>query len=81
MILALRVIRDGRPLGELARGGTFGELSLLDGSPRAATVEAVTDARLLRIPRGEFEALLDESPELARGLIRMLLGHLRAPGR
>ena len=74
----LRVVRDGKAVGELGRGGTFGEMALLDGAPRAATVEAVTDAELLRVPRGEFEALLDESPELARGVIRTLLGHIRA---
>lgn len=76
----LRVVRDGVTLSELVRGGTFGEMALLDGAPRAATVEAVTDAELLRVPRGEFEALLDESPEIARGVIRTLLGYLRSGG-
>jgi CRP-like cAMP-binding protein len=52
-------------------------MALLDGAPRAATVEATTDAEVLRVPRSEFEALLDESPELSRGVIRMLLGYLR----
>ena len=42
-----------------------------------ATVVASTEAQLLRIPRQEFEALLDESPELARGVIRTLIKHLR----
>jgi CRP-like cAMP-binding protein len=72
-------IRKGATkLHEIARGGIFGELSLLDGAPRAASVKAESDGRLLRIPRAEFEALLDESPELSRGVIRTLLGHLRA---
>jgi CRP-like cAMP-binding protein len=43
-------------------------------------VVTLVDGQLLRIPRAEFEALLDESPELARGVIRTLLGHLRARG-
>jgi hypothetical protein len=73
----LRVIKDGKALREIQRGAVFGEVALLDGAPRAATVEAVTDAELLRVPRSEFEALLDESPEIARAVIRMLLGYLR----
>jgi CRP-like cAMP-binding protein len=75
---SLAVMRDGAKLRELGRGAAFGELALLDGAPRSATIEAVTDAELLRIPRDEFEALLDESPELARGVIRTLIGHLRS---
>lgn len=61
-------------------GAVFGELALLDGAPRMASVRCVEPGHLLRIPRAEFEALLDESPEIARGVIRTLLGHLRAKG-
>lgn len=75
---SFRVLRDGAAVRELDRGAVFGEVALLDGAPRAATVEAVSEGKVLRIPRAEFEALLDESPELARGVIRTLLGHLRA---
>ena len=82
---ALFVVMDGRfeikkgekTLRSIERGAVFGELALLDGAPRAATIVASDDGTLLRIPREQFEALLDESPELARGVIRTLLGHLR----
>jgi CRP-like cAMP-binding protein len=82
---ALFVVVDGRfevkkadrVLHTIEKGAVFGELALLDGAPRAATVVASSGGKLLRIPRAEFEALLDESPELARGVIRTLLGHLR----
>ncbi|APR83092.1 cAMP protein kinase regulatory chain [Minicystis rosea] len=73
----LRVQKDDKVLSEISRGAVFGEMALLDGAPRAATVEAVTDAELLRVPRSEFEALLDESPEIARAVIRLLLGYVR----
>lgn len=77
------IVKSGGAKGEsvlrsLSAGEVFGELALLDGSPRAATVRASTDGAVLRIPRAEFEALLDQSPELARGVIRTLIGHLRA---
>jgi hypothetical protein len=77
---ALHVLRDGARVRDLGPGAVFGEMALLDGAPRAATVAAAVAAQVLRIPRAEFEALLDESPELARGVIRTLLGHLRASG-
>lgn len=72
------VIKDGEPIGELGRGKAFGELGVLDGAPRAATIRAKEASRLLRIPRVELEGLLDESPELAKGIIRTLLGYVRS---
>lgn len=71
------VVKDGEVVSTLAAGQAFGELSVLDGEPRAATVRAKTAAELLRIPRREFEALLDESPELAKGVIKALLAYVR----
>jgi hypothetical protein len=73
----LEVKQDGRKLKEVTRGAVFGEMALLDGGPRSASVEAATRARVLRIPRAEFDVLLDEYPEIARGIIRTLLAHLR----
>jgi CRP-like cAMP-binding protein len=73
----LRVTKGEVLLREIGPGAVFGEMALLDGAPRAATVEAVTAAKLLQVPRAEFESLLDESPEIARAVIRMLLGYVR----
>lgn len=73
----VHAVKGTAKLREMTAGDAFGELALLDGAPRAATVVASTEAQLLRIPRQEFEALLDESPELARGVIRTLIKHLR----
>lgn len=76
----LAVEKDGKEVGALDKGKTFGELGVLDGEPRAATVAARSGCKLLRIPRSELEALLDESPELAKGIIRTLLGYVRGGG-
>jgi CRP-like cAMP-binding protein len=73
----VQAVKGSAKLRAMGPGEVFGELALLDGAPRAATVVAETEAQLLRIPRAEFEALLDESPELARGVIRTLIQHLR----
>jgi hypothetical protein len=74
---SLEVERGGAVVRALEPGETFGELALLDGAPRAATVRAATHSRCLCIPKAEFDALLDQCPELARGVIRTLVAHLR----
>ena len=71
------ILKDGAVVSTIGEGEAFGELSVLDGEPRGATVRAKTQAELLRIARSEFEALLDESPELAKGVIKALLVYVR----
>jgi CRP-like cAMP-binding protein len=56
----------------------IGEMALLDGLPRSAGAAALTDARLIFIPREPFMSLLDSSPRLARQIILMLCERLRA---
>ena len=55
----------------------FGEMSLLDGGPRSATVRADTDMRLLVILRRNFAALLTEVPDLTRNILMVLCGRVR----
>jgi signal transduction histidine kinase len=50
----------------------FGELSLLTRAPRSATVTAVADVIVWRLPGEVFDHLLDRHPELAHALIQML---------
>ena len=52
----------GLVLREVGRGDALGELALLDGSPRAASVRAARASDLLAIGRAEFEELLRGSP-------------------
>ena len=47
----------------------FGELSLIDARPRAATVKAMGPVRCARIGREDFRALLIDEPSLAAGLL------------
>jgi len=55
----------------------FGEMSLLDGEPRSATVTATTDVRLLVVDRLHFWRLLDETPELMRRILMVLSRRVR----
>ena len=70
---------DGREtiLSFLERGDFFGEMSLIDGEPRSASVRTVTDATLLVIHRESFLSLLRKSPEIAMALMSELCKRLR----
>jgi signal transduction histidine kinase len=58
-------------------GEIFGEMSLLENTPRMATVRAVTDSTLLRISQGAFEQLLMRSPQAAQAVLRTVTTRLR----
>jgi CRP/FNR family transcriptional regulator, cyclic AMP receptor protein len=58
-------------------GEFFGEMSLLDGGPRSATVVADTPGRLLVISRGHFAVLLKDVPGLTETLLVTLSRRVR----
>ena len=66
----------GREVAQVGAGELVGELGLLDGGPRAATITASTDMDLYVIEPGAFDALLDES-SIAKALVRSLAKRLR----
>lgn len=55
-------------IGELNKGGFFGEFALLEDQPRNATVEAVVASQLLCLRRAAVQPMLAEQPELAARL-------------
>jgi CRP-like cAMP-binding protein len=59
-------------------GSYFGELAILDGAPRSATVVAATDVKVAVLGIRMFRTLLREFPELAEQLLVGLAGELRA---
>jgi CRP/FNR family cyclic AMP-dependent transcriptional regulator len=78
----LRVTRehpDGRAitLATLGPGDFFGELAMLDGQARSASVETLSDAQLLALPAADFRRLLAERPEISVKLIGALTRRLR----
>ncbi|HEY3612163.1 MAG TPA: cyclic nucleotide-binding domain-containing protein [Gaiellales bacterium] len=82
---AFYVVLDGEaavdvPSGPipLAAGTFFGEMAIIDGAPRSATVTAVSDMVLLVIARDRFLALLESEPTVALALLTTLAGRLRA---
>lgn len=78
----LAVIREhagGREevLGQKGRGDSLGELSVLTGSPRSATIRAVRDSVLARLSHERAELLLRKYPETIVAVTRMLAGWLK----
>jgi CRP/FNR family cyclic AMP-dependent transcriptional regulator len=70
---------DGRAitLATLGPGDIFGELAMLDGEVRSASVEALIDGELLALPASEVRALLARHPEITVKLIAALVRRLR----
>ena len=63
--------------GPLRPGAFFGEMSLLDGGPRSATIIAETPVRLLVISRRNFSVLLKDVPGLTQSLLLTLSRRVR----
>jgi CRP/FNR family transcriptional regulator, cyclic AMP receptor protein len=59
------------------QGGTFGEMALIDGSPRSATVTAKTDSEVAAIDKRTFMLLVDEMPYFALFVMRNMVDRLR----
>jgi CRP-like cAMP-binding protein len=64
-------------LAERGPHDCFGEMSLLDGSPRFADVTAVTDCELIVLEREPFIRLLRDSPEVALKIMATLIRRIR----
>jgi CRP/FNR family transcriptional regulator, cyclic AMP receptor protein len=71
------VTRDGKRIAKAHAGDHFGELALLDGGPRTASVTATTDLDLLVLGQREFLALLEELPSLSRKMMATLASQVR----
>jgi drug/metabolite transporter (DMT)-like permease len=71
-----RVVRDDRHVGELGPGEFFGELALLGGGTRTASVVAATDITVGVIRGDEFGAAMRNLPTLARRVRAVALARL-----
>jgi len=71
------VRRQGRHLGELRAGDFFGEIALLDGGPRTATVTAVSAMKCLVLSRGQFHNVIRQNALIAVSVLETLGARLR----
>lgn len=75
---AVRVERDGRTVNELGAGDFVGEIALLSGSPRTATVVTTTPVDLLVISERAFKQVVEELPGVRASLLLALSERLHA---
>jgi CRP/FNR family transcriptional regulator, cyclic AMP receptor protein len=75
------VLLDGVELDRVGPGAYFGEMAILDGEPRSATVVAETDVRVAVIGIRMFRTMLREFSDLAEQLLIALAGELRESRR
>lgn len=68
----------GRKVATLDAGSFFGEMSLLDGGPRSATVTAETDMHLLVMNARGFASVVEELPVVAHKTMKTMAERLRA---
>jgi CRP-like cAMP-binding protein len=73
-----RVSIGGKTKAKLGPGDFFGEVALLDGGPRTATVAALTPVKLVGITGWVFRGLLMEHPSIALKTLEGVAGRLRA---
>jgi small-conductance mechanosensitive channel/CRP-like cAMP-binding protein len=73
--VSVRVTAEGgleREVARLGPGDFFGEMSLLTGEPRSATVVAMTDVECFRLDRSAFQTILERAPEMAEQVAEVL---------
>jgi CRP-like cAMP-binding protein len=71
------VTRDGTHIAVLGEGSFFGEMSLLDGQPRTATVTTLQPTRVLMLTAAAFNGALATMPSVDRKMLTVLAGRLR----
>jgi CRP/FNR family cyclic AMP-dependent transcriptional regulator len=71
------VLVNGTVARHMEAGDYFGEISLIDGKPRSATVVTTSPATTLSLAAWDFTPLLDEEPELTKALLLATCKRLR----
>lgn len=78
-LAAFRTGADGRPelVGHIRQGEPIGEMALVEDRPHTASVYALRDSELVRLPKATFQRLTRKHSSLMRELTRMMLVRLR----
>ncbi|MGE0355722.1 MAG: Crp/Fnr family transcriptional regulator [Burkholderiales bacterium] len=77
----VRLSVTGRTLEKVSKGGVFGEMALIDASPRSATATALAGCTLAPVTAQRFKSLVAENPEFALDIMRVMAARLRSMDR
>jgi CRP/FNR family cyclic AMP-dependent transcriptional regulator len=70
-------IPSGRAIARLGPGDFFGEMALIDGGPRSATVVADGEVLAVRLSRSAFKKVVAKEPSVALSIMAELAGRIR----
>lgn len=73
-----RAVRNGQTVAEMGPGDFFGEMSMIDGGGRSATVVAETEMEVIVVDGRAFWPLLQTVPGLAHAVIEVLAQRIRS---
>ena len=73
----VNIVLDGKVVETVERGGIFGEMALIDDSPRSASAVAVTECRLTPVDERRFIFLTQQTPYFALHVMGVLAERLR----
>jgi len=77
----IRVVRHKRTIARMGPGEFFGEISLLDGGPRTATVVAETPVTAVRVFKRSFDKVVTQEPGVASQILAVVARRLREAER
>lgn len=75
-VVVATATREEESIAEIGRGETVGEMALLTGAPRSATVRGLRDSVLLRLSKSSFDALIERHPKATMALARVIVQRL-----
>ena len=76
-----KAVRGKRSIGTMSPGDFFGEISLLDGGPRTASVVATTPVTAIRIFKRSFDKVVSQEPGVAAQILAVVARRLREAER
>lgn len=73
-----RTATGDKLLGDVSRGGIFGEMALIDNQPRMASARAAEQTTLIIVTREQFEKKLRDADPFIRGLLNIFVRNIRS---
>ena len=77
----VKIHKGDAQIAELGERQCFGEIAILDAEPRSASVTSLAPLLALRIKREDFGEIMQQKPEIAQGVIKVLCGRLRSANK